>query len=275
MSLRARIFYPSVVLNKTKTAAALKGKTILLTGASFGIGETLVRTLLEYEVRLILVARTSEKLLALKNASLVRPAEVTTFYCDFYNDESVMGLCDELRTIPIDYFISNAGKSVMRPLRESIHRPDDHRRTMAVNYLAPVQLIMGLVESFRDARTHIVNISTYNVLMKTPPGWSAYVSSKKAMHSWFEGNLPELASMNITVSNIYLPLVESRMKDANKTYVNTPAMSMDTAVAVILRGLVNKSYSFKPWWHVPFQIMLFLARPWWNVYWSKHARKKR
>lgn len=275
MSLRARILYPSVILNKAKVATALKGKTILVTGASFGIGEVLVRTLFEYEVTLILVARTTAKLLALKNESLGRRAKVTTFHCDFYSEKNISELCIELKSIPIDYFISNAGKSIMRSLRESVHRRDDYRRTMAVNYLAPVQLMAGLSESFQNAGTHIVNVSTYNVLMRTPPGWSAYVSSKKAMHSWLEGNIPELTSMNITVSNIYLPLVESRMKEANRTYAQTPAMSMDTAVAIIVKALLNKNYHFKPWWHVPFQVLLFLASPWWHVYWSKHIKRQK
>lgn len=273
MSLQARILYPSVILNKRKASTALAGKTILITGATFGIGEALVRHLFHYEVTLILVARTIEKLLAIKNESLDHAAKVTTFYCDFYNKESIGELCDKLRSVHIDYFISNAGKSIMRSFGESINRPDDYHKTIAVNYLAPVQLITTLSECFKKAGTHIINVSTYNVLMKTPPKWSAYVSSKKAMHSWIESNIPELASMNITVSNIYLPLVESRMKDANKNYTHTPAMSMNTAVVIIVKGLLKKDYHFKPWWHVPFQVLMLLGNPLWNLYWYKYIRK--
>jgi short-subunit dehydrogenase len=273
MSLRARILYPSVILNKRKAFTRLKGKTILVTGATFGIGEALVRHLFHYEVTLILVARTTEKLLALKNESSAHAAKAITFCCDFYNEEGISELCDKLKSIHIDYFISNAGKSIMRSFEESINRTHDYRRTMAVNYLAPVQLVTMLAESFKIASTHIVNVSTYNVLMKTPPKWSAYVSSKKAMHSWIESNTLELAAINITVSNIYLPLVESRMKDANKSYAATPAMSMDTAVVVIVKGLLNRNYHFKPWWHAPFQVAMALGDSLWNFYWSKYIRK--
>ncbi len=270
MSLLARILYPSVIVNKRKVSTVLNGKTILITGATYGIGEALVRHLLQYELTLILVARTTEKLSALEKESLVHKAKVTTFYCDFYNEESIIDLSHKLKSIHVDYFVSNAGKSIMRSFEESIQRPEDYRKTIAVNYLAPVQLIVGLSESFMKARTHIVNVSTYSVLMKTPPKWSAYVSSKKAMHSWVEGNVYELASMNITLSNIYLPLVESRMKEANRNYSRTPAMLMNTAVAIIVKGLIKKNYHFKPWWHVPFQVLLFLGGPLWNVYWHKH-----
>jgi short-subunit dehydrogenase len=272
-SLRARILYPSVTLNKRKASTRLNGKTILITGATFGIGESLVRHLFHYEVTLILVARTAEKLLALKNESLAHAAKVITFSCDFYSEESISVLCDKLKSIHIDYFISNAGKSLMRSFEESINRTHDYRRTMAVNYLAPVQLVTTLSESFKIANTHIVNVSTYNVLLKTPPKWSAYVSSKKAMQSWIESNTLELTAMNITVSNIYLPLVESRMKDANKSYVYTPAMSMDTAVIVIVKGLLKRNYHFKPWWHAPFQVVMLLGDPLWNFYWSRRIRK--
>src|SRR5688500_8746965 len=195
MSLQARILYPSVVLNGRKASARLNGKTILVTGATFGIGEALVRSLFHYEVTVSLVARTTEKLLAMQNESLAYPAKVTTFYCDLYNEDSIRDLCNKLMSIHIDYFISNAGKSVMRSFEESSIRPRDYQATIAVNYLAPVQLITILSESFKRAGTHIVNVSTYSVLMRTPPKWSAYVSSKKAMHSWIESNIPELTGM--------------------------------------------------------------------------------
>ena len=74
-----RILYPSIQLNPEKVTAALKGKVILITGATFGIGEALTRKLMHYHVHLILVARTSEKLLSLKQESLSLPAEVG--YC--------------------------------------------------------------------------------------------------------------------------------------------------------------------------------------------------
>jgi short-subunit dehydrogenase len=247
----------------------LSGKTILITGATFGIGEALSRHLMQFDVHLILVARTTSKLVEMQKASKV--ATVVVHTCDFYNEEDIRELCNKLRPISIDYFVSNAGKSMMRSLAESADRFHDFKRTMAVNYLAPVQLICGLLENFKRSRTHIVNVSTYNVLMKTPPRWSAYVSSKKAMHSWFESNKPELAINNISVSNLYLPLVESRMKDANKTYQDKSALPMNTAIDIIVKALYKKNYNFFPWWHAFAQVGLFVTRPFWNIYWRKNV----
>jgi short-subunit dehydrogenase len=275
MSLLARLLYPSVVISPKEVSMALEGKTILITGATFGIGEGLVRRLMHYNVHLILVARTSEKLSILEDESQSLPAQVTTLTCDLNVEANINELCKNLKSVRIDYFISNAGKSTIRSLRESRSRFDDYKKTIAVNYLAPVQLILTLMEVFSKARTHIVNVSTYNVLMNTPPKWSAYVSSKKAMYSWFNSNMPELVLMNITLSNIYLPLVESRMKDANKNYKDTPAMHMDTAVAIIIKGLIKRRYHFKPWWHVPFQIVLFLLNPFWHRFWQGRIRQEK
>jgi short-subunit dehydrogenase len=271
----ARLLFPEATLDRKKVSTSLNGKTILITGATFGIGEALARYLLHFNVQLILVARTTEKLSALKNESLTLAANVTAFTCDFYSEDSVKELCRDLQPIYIDYFVSNAGKSMMRSLEESAARFHDYKRTIAVNYFAPVQLISTLIENLKKARTHIVNISTYSVLMKTPPRWSAYISSKKAMHSWFESNMPELALMNITVSNIYLPLIESRMKDANQGYKRTPAMPMNTAVAIIVKSLMDCNYHFKPWWHIPFQAVLFLVNPWWTFFWKRQLRRNK
>lgn len=274
MSLLGRLLYPDLTLNSKKVSSTLTGKTILITGATFGIGEAVARQLMHYNVHLILVARTTEKLLSLKTESESLPAKVDIFICDFYIEESITELCQQLRCFRIDFFLSNAGKSLMRSLKESSSRVDDLKKTMLVNYLAPAQLILLLIEDFKKANTHIVNVSTYNVLMNTPPQWSAYVSAKKAMHSWFKSNTAELVLMNITVSNIYLPLVESRMKDANKTYKNTPAMRLNSAAVAIINGLINRNYHFKPWWHVPFQIILLLINPFWNRYWYTQMKKK-
>jgi short-subunit dehydrogenase len=251
---------------------SLHGSTILITGATFGIGEALTRHLMRFDVRLILVARTTEKLLLLKNESVNLPAEITTFTCDFYDEKDVEALCDKLKSFSINYFVSNAGKSLMRSLGES--KQQDYKKTIVVNYLAPVQLITSLKEKFGESKTHIINVSTYNVLMKVPPKWSAYVSSKIAMHVWFESNRAELNLMSVTISHIYLPLVESRMKDANTTYENVRAMPMDKAIAAIMKGIVNRS-DFKPWWHVPFQVLMFFGSPFWNGFWLRLVRRNK
>jgi short-subunit dehydrogenase len=274
MSHKARLLFPESPLYQRKVSQCLNKKTILITGATFGIGEALARYLLHYDVKLILIGRTTEKLMALRDESIALAAQVTTFSCDFYNEESVSDLCRHLQPIHIDYFVSNAGKSMMRSLEESMDRFHDFKRTIAVNYLAPVQIICALAKNFKEAQTHIVNVTTYSVLMKTPPNWSAYISSKKAMHSWFESNLPELELQNIRVSNIYFPLVESRMKNANPSYKDTPAMSMDTAVAIILKTLYKPKYNFRPWWHAPLQVLLFVGSPWWVPFWKRRIRQR-
>lgn len=270
----AAILYPPRKVNMNHASKYLRGKTIVITGATFGIGEALTRTLLGIEVNLILVARTESKLMELKAAAQNTRAKVEFFACNLYEEDEVRTLCEHLRSIPIDYLISNAGKSMMRSAIDSSARLHDYQRTIKVNYLAPVQIISMLMDSFSRDRTHIVNVSTYNVLMKTPPFWSAYVSSKKAMHSWVEAIRPEFASKDITFSNIYLPLVESRMKDRNQQYRRTPAMTMESVVAVIIRSMCKKTSYFKPWWHVPFQILLFVSSPLWNWFWIQRIKRK-
>ncbi len=94
------------------------------------------------------------------------------------------------------------------------------------------------------------------------------------MHSWFEGNRAEFETMSITFNTLYFPLIESRMKDANPTYKNTKAMKMDRAVNLIVNALVRRKYNYKPWWHIPVQLGLFLASPMWNMYWRNKGKRK-
>jgi len=53
------LFFPCLGFNQSKLQKQLAGKTVLITGASYGIGEYLAESLAETDAHLILVARTA------------------------------------------------------------------------------------------------------------------------------------------------------------------------------------------------------------------------
>lgn len=244
------LLFPPVSLNRERLKVHLSGKTILITGASFGIGESLVRLLMGIEAHLFLTARTKEKLEKLKAEAEKQGTKVTVFPCDLYNSKDCEKLIQELERIPggIDFFISNAGKSIYRSIWESLERFHDFQRTMNLNYFAPVQLCLGLIPSLKRNGGQIIHISAANVLLAPSPGWAAYQASKTAFDQWFRCVAPELNIQGIKTTTIYLPLVRTRMIEPSSFYRNVPAMDSRHAARIIAKSMLTKQPKYKPWW---------------------------
>ena len=82
----------------------------------------------------------------------------------------------------MDILINNAGRSIRRPLAESLDRWHDVERTMALNYFAPLRLIRGLAPGMLERGDgHIINVSTWRVLTESSPLFAVYNASKAAL----------------------------------------------------------------------------------------------
>jgi FlaA1/EpsC-like NDP-sugar epimerase len=83
------LFFPFLGFNHSKLQKQLAGKTVLITGASYGIGECLAESLADTEAHLILVARTAEKLIEVKERVEAKGGRADVFPCDLRNVEEV------------------------------------------------------------------------------------------------------------------------------------------------------------------------------------------
>ncbi|HQU85469.1 MAG TPA: SDR family NAD(P)-dependent oxidoreductase [Pyrinomonadaceae bacterium] len=263
-SLLENILFPPKFCDEKKLADSLQGKTVLITGASFGIGENLSHKLAETGAKLILVARTAEKLEQIKNELETKfpNSKITIFPTDLTNEEQVEKLLEVLKSLPngIDVFVNNAGKSIRRPLFESLERFHDFKRTMNLNYFGPAQLMLGLIPLLQKNKGHVINISAVNVLLIPAPFWAAYQASKSAFDQWFRCAAPELEAVGIKTTSVYLPLVRTRMIEPTAEYKNAPAMSPEHVVKIICRAIYLKKKIFKPWWLIFGQISSVIFR---------------
>lgn len=251
-TLIAKILFPNVSLSSKKLRTAVSGKTILITGASYGIGEQLTLLLSEYNVHLVISARSEKKLYALKSQVEQNGSLCTVIVADLYEEGDaeliISKVVDDLKIV--DIVISNAGKSIMRPLHDSLDRFHDITRTTMVNYLSPARIILALTPLLENSKGKLINVSAVNVLLLPAPQWAAYQASKSAFDQWFRSNQAEWATMGIRTKTIYLPLVKTNMIAPNKIYSSMPAMRPEQAAARILKLLYTpRSYS-KPWWSV-------------------------
>lgn len=246
------MFLPTII-DKEKLRNSLRGKTILITGASSGIGEQTAYLLADTDVHLILVARRERKLLAMKDEIEKQNAKVSIFQADLRNEDEIESLLTFLHQLPdgLNIVVSNAGKSIRRSIFQSLDRYHDFTRTMAINYFAPVQLLLSLIPLLQKNQAQIINISTINVLLHPFPKWAAYQASKSAFDIWFRSTAPELNAIGIATTSIYLPLVKTPMILPTEGYEKMPAMCSNHVAKIICKTMYKRRKKYQPWW-VPF-----------------------
>jgi short-subunit dehydrogenase len=262
------ILFTPIGLNERRLSETLKGKTVLITGASYGIGESLAYQLAETGAHLILVARTEAKLIAVSLEIEARGGVATVFPADISKPEQVDALISFLHQLPkgVDIVVNNAGKSIRRSIYDSLDRMHDFIRTNSTNYLGPVQLLLPLIPLLVKNGGQIINISTVSVLLAPAPNWAAYESSKAAFDYWFRCVAPELNANGIKTTTIYLPLVKTRMIEPTAMYRRMPAMSRRHVATIICRAIINKNRKYTPWWLIFGQVAsVVFRRPWESI----------
>ena len=145
---------------------ALRGKTVVITGASSGIGrETALKVAAAGGVPL-LVARGEEKLLAAARPRSSRGRRLLLRLPDrphrprrHRRAVRAGSLADHPA---IDFLVNNAGRSIRRSLALSYDRFHDFERTMQLNYFGTIKLIMGLLPHMTARKSgHIINVSSH------------------------------------------------------------------------------------------------------------------
>jgi len=259
-SMLENILFPVRNINEKRLQERVENKTILITGASYGIGAAMVPILAECAVTLLLVARTEERLAALKKSIDDKACNVKIYAADLRDENEISNLLElwKNENINVDIIINNAGKSIYRKLWNSLDRFHDTQRCSATNYIGPVQLILGVLNGLLQKEAHIINVSAINVLLPPAVGWSAYQSSKVAFDQWLRCSEAELKAENISVSSIYLPLVRTRMSMVNKNKHSQPAMSKQKAARLITNYIVKRKRTYTPWWFGVVRLFAFI-----------------
>jgi short-subunit dehydrogenase len=265
-NLLEKIMFLPTKVRKKKLNEVLHGKTILITGASSGIGEQVAYLLADTNAHLILVARRKENLLKVKSKVEKSSAKVSIFRADLRNEEELEELLMFLHELPngLDVIVSNAGKSIRRPIADSLDRYHDFTRTMAINYFAPVKLLLSVIPILKKNHGQIINISTINALLAPVPNWAAYQASKSAFDTWLRSAAPELKASGVATTTIYLPLVKTPMILPTIAYEKAPAMNAKHVANVVGKSMYTRRKVYKPWWLLFGQLASVLFRWLWD-----------
>ena len=206
----------------------LRGKRILLTGASSGIGEVAAEMLAACGATVIVVARREHLLEAVVDRISRRGGEAISIPTDLTDLDAV----DELARAagPVDILINNAARSIRRPLLESLDRWHDVERTIALNYYAPLRLIRGVGPGMVERGDgHIINVSSWRVMPESSPLFGVYNASKAALSAVSRVIDNELAESGVQSTTIYYPLVATPMIAPTRAYDGLTALSAEEA----------------------------------------------
>lgn len=256
---------PSTRVDPDRLAKAVMGKRVLVTGASYGIGEAAARLLGKAGATVILVARSADRLQAVADDINAVGGRARYYAADLTDPDAVDRLLAQIRDDEgdIDIFVNNAGKSIRRSIELSCDRFHDYQRTMGINYLGPVKLLLGVLPSMRRRRAgQVINISTVGVGFPPAPRWAAYQASKGAFDILFRSAELEARHDNVLFSSIYLALVYTRMSAPTPVFREgmTPGMTAEEAARLIARAIVEKRRVIAPWWFFPTEVTVSLLR---------------
>jgi short-subunit dehydrogenase len=223
----------------------LRGRRILLTGASSGIGQALATQLAQAGARLILTARSFDKLQELALALRNRGHDATAFAGDVTCDTDrrrVLEFAQE-HLCGLDILINNAGVGSFghfADCTESILR-----QVMEVNFFAPAELTRLTIPLLKaGTQPAVLNVASM-CGRRGLPAWSEYSASKFALVGLSESLRAELAHHGIDVVVILPGLTRSELgrnllRNTGKMDIRfDQGMPPETVAAGIVRALVK------------------------------------
>jgi NAD(P)-dependent dehydrogenase (short-subunit alcohol dehydrogenase family) len=262
----SRLVNPGAHPSEKALRDAVDGRVVLVTGASHGIGKATALKLGAAGATVLLAARSGDRLEELKQEISKGGGRAYAYTTDLSHPESIDALAADVldHHDHIDVLANNAGKSIRRSIELSYDRFNDFERTIWVNYLGPVKLVLALLPSMRAREQgHIVNVSTSGVRMPPAPRWSAYVASKSAFDVFIRTVALEVAGDGVTVSSVYMPLVHTRMSAPTPAFRYVPGLSADEAADLVCKGIVERPKVISPWWANALEVgSAVTRRPW-------------
>ena len=192
--------------------AFFRDKSVLITGASSGIGEELALQLAQAGAKLTLTARRVDRLetLAQRIADSGKPRPVVT-ECDVTRDGDLeRAVADATRAFGnLDVVFANAGFGVVAPLKKLALA--DYRRQFETNVFGVLRTIYAALPELEKSRGNLAIVGSVAGWISTP-GASPYSMSKFALRALADSITQELKATGIKVTLLSPGFVASEIR---------------------------------------------------------------
>ena len=167
-------------------------RTVVITGASAGVGRAIANRFAQSGDRLGLIARDADALNALRSELQARGAEVAVAPADVADPDAVFAAAQlfERQLGPIDIWINDAMETVFSPVSEMT--PEEFRRVTEVTYLGFVHGTMAALKSMRPRRRGCIVQNGSALAYRGIPLQSAYCGAKHAIRGFTDSVRTEL-----------------------------------------------------------------------------------
>lgn len=193
----------------------MRGKNILITGASSGIGKTIALHLADQGANLVLVARREQELKDLAE----RIGSAACYYiCDLQQSDQIEGIfafCEE-QGILLDGFIHSAGIANPVPVRSA--SPEGIGQMMQINAISFMEIAKFFYKKkYSNNGAGIVAISSL-AAVRPVSGQASYAASKAALNTMVEVMAQEFLKRKIRVNAIMPSYVDTPMVQENAAF---------------------------------------------------------
>jgi len=223
--------------------AAVKDKTVLVTGGSSGIGRATALELAEAGARVLIVARDPVRLANVRAEAEKKGWRLSTYICDLADPVDCERFLTRLRTEHghVDILINNAGRSIRRAIDNTYGRMHDYERLMQINYFAAVRITLGLLPGMVEQGGGMVVIVSSIGVLTNAARFAGYNASKAALEAFARCAAGEYNSRGIHFSIVNLPLVRTPMVAPTRIFDRFPLLEPERAAQMVCSAIVQRS----------------------------------
>lgn len=217
-----------------------KGKSIVITGATSGLGKDLAEKLMTKSANIAAIGRNKEALKALESYSKAFDTRLLALACDISDLEQCKLAFAEIEQEfgKIDILINNAGITNIAKFQVE-NGLDITRNIFEINFFGAINCTSLALESIKKNQGSIVNISS--VAGFSPlTGRTAYAASKYAMHGFFDTLRTELKEDNVHVMIACPTFIQTAIRTETEQKVQGETLTTDYVSNKILKGIVKR-----------------------------------
>ena len=227
--------------------ASSSGRSIVITGASRGIGAALARHYAQPGTCLGLISRDAEELAAVARACEQKGATVHPYVGDV-RDSARMKACARdfmSRTAVVDIVIANAGIRLEED--EDVQDTGVARELVETNYLGTVNTLSPFIPVMKAQRSGRLAVVSSIGAIRATPNSGAYSASKAAVNLWTEGLRLRLSPFGVSVTCLCSGFVDTAMTQTLPFWM-PGLLTPEAAARIIARAVERRRRSvIFPW----------------------------